>query len=546
MSVSELTYLAVLTIAALLSAGFAFYVWRHREAPGARYVVLFMLAATVWSGGELGLVLATSFKASVVWQALLWVGVVIEVPAWFLFVLIYTGRGELITRRTSVLIWAIPILTIATVATNNVHELVFVNRQPAANLVGLTYSFGPLLWLHSIYAYLLLGVGGVLLLVHYQDRARYYRRQVVLILVGALAPTLASLLYVGGVTGLDFTPLGFIVSGITLSVAISRMGLMDVVPVARDVVVDTLDAGVFVIDSEDRLLDSNPHGRELLDVDQDESIVGRSISAFPVVSDHYFTLIEENDTDSEIELEVNDRVYRVRTSPLFDHRDRLLARVILVYDISEQKRRERELARRNEQLDRFASMVSHDLRNPLSVARASEQMLREDDDEEYLDRLRRSHERIEAIIEDVLTVARSGETVTNPETVSIASVAEDAWRTVETADATLHTESDRTVQADSTRLRQLLENLFRNAIEHGGDDVTVTIGSFDRGFFVGDDGPGISDEDHEKVFESGYSTADDGTGFGLDIVQTIADAHGWTVSAVSSESGGTRFEFTGA
>jgi signal transduction histidine kinase len=102
------------------------------------------------------------------------------------------------------------------------------------------------------------------------------------------------------------------------------------------------------------------------------------------------------------------------------------------------------------------------------------------------------------------------------------------------------------VLADESRLRQLFENLFRNAVEHGGPGVAVTVGPLEgRGFYVADDGPGIPADERDRVRETGYTTADGGTGFGLSIVESIADAHGWGMRLVESETGGARFEFTG-
>jgi signal transduction histidine kinase len=112
-------------------------------------------------------------------------------------------------------------------------------------------------------------------------------------------------------------------------------------------------------------------------------------------------------------------------------------------------------------------------------------------------------------------------------------------------DATLRNEAEGMILADEGRLRQLLENLIRNAIEHGGEGVSVTVGTLPDGFYVADDGPGIDPDRREEVFDAGHSTSQSGTGFGLRIVEQVADAHGWSVRAVESEAGGARFEVTG-
>jgi signal transduction histidine kinase len=101
------------------------------------------------------------------------------------------------------------------------------------------------------------------------------------------------------------------------------------------------------------------------------------------------------------------------------------------------------------------------------------------------------------------------------------------------------------IKADDDRLRQLLENLLRNAIEHGGRDVTVTVGTLDNGMYIEDTGPGIPEEQREDVFAAGYSSGENGTGFGLSIVKQIVNAHGWNVTVTESADGGARFEITG-
>ena len=120
----------------------------------------------------------------------------------------------------------------------------------------------------------------------------------------------------------------------------------------------------------------------------------------------------------------------------------------------------------------------------------------------------------------------------------------DAWETVDTHGATLVTQADTILIADRSRLHQLIENLIRNAIEHGGEAVTVTIGDRANGFYVADDGPGIPVNERDEVFETGYSTREDGTGFGLNIVREIVDAHGWGIAVAESAEGGARFEIT--
>jgi len=214
-------------------------------------------------------------------------------------------------------------------------------------------------------------------------------------------------------------------------------------------------------------------------------------------------------------------------------------------ELSARVEQERELRERNERLDQFARIVSHDVRNPLNVAQGRLDMSRRERDDEHLAVVSDSLDRIGEIVEGTLELARQGQTVTDPEPVEFDGVAIDAWEMVETEDATLMIDGELTLLADRERVERLLENLFRNAIEHGRDDVRVRVGPSADGFFVADDGPGIAPDRRDEAFDAGHTTATDGSGFGLAIVDGIAAGHGWTVDVVESEAGGARFDFTG-
>ncbi|MFD1571464.1 hybrid sensor histidine kinase/response regulator [Halorubrum laminariae] len=245
-------------------------------------------------------------------------------------------------------------------------------------------------------------------------------------------------------------------------------------------------------------------------------------------------------------------------------------------DISERKAYERRIERENERLDEFASIVSHDLRNPLNVLSGYLHLAMETGNDDYYERCERALDEMERLIEDVLTLARQGNAIDDVGTVDlrevVTSYAEDEFGPIDVPDRSndgdaatddarsgedastrepdaeavtidVAVETDQTLFADAGRLKRLLGNLLRNAAEHGGSRVVV--GDLPDGFYVEDDGPGIPEDRRDAVFESGYSTTGTGTGFGLAIVQSIAEAHGWDVTLSASESGGARFEFTG-
>ena len=200
------------------------------------------------------------------------------------------------------------------------------------------------------------------------------------------------------------------------------------------------------------------------------------------------------------------------------------------------------LERQNERLDEFASVVSHDLRSPLSVILGRAELAVETGEVGHVDAIVESAERMDRLIEDVLTLARKGEDAADHEPVGLRECAVRAWDAVGTPEASAEIDDDLPVVAgDPERLQRLFENLFRNAIEHGGEDVSVSVVPLeDDGCAVVDDGPGIPEPEREQVFERGYSTG--GTGLGLAIVDDIVDAHGGHVSVTDAEGGGARIE----
>lgn len=208
-----------------------------------------------------------------------------------------------------------------------------------------------------------------------------------------------------------------------------------------------------------------------------------------------------------------------------------------------QRRAMESIDQQREQLESFASTVSHDLRNPLNVAMAKLDEVSNEVDHPQLDHSISTLQRMDEILEGTLELARQGSIVRDPEPVDLNAVIEQAWADTDTGRASLSVgDVLGTVAGDEARLYQLFENLFQNAVEHAGSSVTVRVERFDDGILVMDDGPGIPEGIQDRVLERGFSARPDGSGLGLSIVQAIAMAHGWNVRVTNGENGGTRIE----
>jgi len=216
--------------------------------------------------------------------------------------------------------------------------------------------------------------------------------------------------------------------------------------------------------------------------------------------------------------------------------------IIIHTDITERHAAEADVADRNETLTMVAGILSHDLRNPLSVAMARAEMT----DGDHSAVIQRSLARMRDILDDALVLARKTD-LESLESVRLDTSATDAWEQVSTDRATLVIESEATIEADASLLAQLFENLFRNSVDHGDADVTITVADRADGFAVFDDGPGLPADDRDRVFDPGFTTnqAGGGTGLGLTIVKRVADVHGWSVEATDAPDGGAMVVVSG-
>jgi PAS domain S-box-containing protein len=312
-------------------------------------------------------------------------------------------------------------------------------------------------------------------------------------------------------------------------------------------VFDRVSDAFFALDRQWRFTYLNEQAERLLDRPA-ESLVGRSVwEAFPEAVDTVFETQYRQAMESQETVAFEE--YYPPLATWFEVRAYPSETGLSVYfrDVSERKSNERRLEQRAKQFETFGDVLSHDLRTPLATLRGRLDLAEETGASEQFDAAREALHRVEALVEDLADVMREGSVVSELEPVDLGSVARELWDSIDTADATLDIERVRRLRADEQALSRLLQNLFRNSVEHGGPDVTVSLGSLDdgSGFYVADDGPGVPEADRDRVFEPGYTNKADGTGFGLVSIRQIALAHGWEIAVRDSESGGARFEISG-
>ncbi len=523
-------------------------------------------------------------------------------PAFVLFAVYFTGRTGLLTRPVKVLLGLVAAVPATLVGTHPLHREAYAEfGRTAGPFVRLT---AETTWLHGATTTpnsLLVYVAMALLLQFALSSRRVSRRQFVVLLAapvpflavraaGSFGPLAENVNY-----GVMTNSLILLAIGATLL----RGTTFAVDPVARDAVLDDIQDAVVTVDRAGNVADYNDAatrlfpeigdriGDPLVEVapglvdDAEESArVGVGVDVDSPASEAE-TATDGGATgdryvDELLRYRGGDRsVHDVVVSPVSvdgEHRGETL----LLRDVTERRQRKERLERETEQLDEFVSTVSHDLRNPLTVARGYVETGREQRDFDQVAEAEAALDRMERMIEDTLALAREGRAIDERTLVPLDSAVRKAWQNSETDDATLETRVDGvSIYADPDRLDRLLGNLFRNAVEHGAtggrtesgdavdhgstesqaksedatdhgpDGVTVTVGNTGDAVHVADDGPGVPPEERDRVFERGHTTSEDGTGLGLAIVESIAEAHGWTVSVDESHDGGALMRVEG-
>ena len=577
----------------LLAVGFLLYCVSNRDRRGATPLSVLLAGVSLWLAGDLlQPVLAgpTRFGAGIVF-----LGADIVAVGGLSFALEYTGRERWLSRRTLGLLALKPLATTAVLLSPYWSALAAVS-VPEGVAIGYTYELTRLFVAHALYDWTLV-LAALALLGDTMLRAEHgYRRQVSVLLASFGVPFVLNVSFHLGSFAFDPTSIGFLAMSLGLTYATFQLRLLEAAPVARRTVLKEIDDAVLLLDEDDRVLMSNQAAKEAF---------GDGTEVFDATVNDLLDRPSDDLTDVEVDRDGEERYFTVNESGLDDFRGDSLGRLLVCRDVTERRAYEQELAEQNERLEQFASVVSHDLRNPLSVARGRLDLARASGEDRHFEAIVDAHERMDELITGLLTLARQGEVVDERVSVPLRSAAEQAFRTVDTGGVQLEFDDPPTVDGDPERLRQLLENLFRNAVEHGStssrpeaDDAvepcstsppsharedagsedasepsvtdapkdavehgstegesgadastagttTIRVGGIeDGGFYAEDDGPGIPESERGAVFEYGYSTEEEGAGLGLSIVEAIAEAHGWTVSVTESAEGGARFEIT--
>ncbi len=377
-------YVLPLLIAAATSVALAFLAWRRRPAPGARPLVWLMLAVAEWSLGyalELG---SAGLPAKVFWAKVEYVGIVAVPVAWSVLALQYTGREKWLARRNLILLAIVPLVTLLLAWTNEAHGLIWSDTRldTSGSFSVLDLTYGAWFWVNMAYSYLLILLGSFLFLQEVLHSPHLYRGQASALLIGALAPWLGNILYVSGLSPfphLDLTPFAFTSTGLMLSWGLFHFRLLDIVPVARDAVIESMGDGVLVLDVQDRIVDLNPAAESIFGCAASEAIGRPADQMLSGQSDLVECYRDVTEAHAEIVLDQGDaqHCFDLRISPLHDRRGCLSGRLVVLRDITKRKQAEEALKRTHDELEERVEERTIELKQEIAGHKRTEEALRQ-------------------------------------------------------------------------------------------------------------------------------------------------------------------------
>lgn len=572
-------YLLLLLIAIVTSGGLTFYGWRHRRTLGAKPFAALMLGVCLWNVGyTLELLAGADLPLKVFWASAKYLGIVVTPLAWFAFAVEYTGREMWLPRRRLILLSTIPLLTFILAMTNGTHHLVWSQEQavPAGPFIALQVTFEGWFWVHTAYSYTLLLLGAILIVQTWVNRPHVYRGQMTGALLGLIFPWIGNILSIFGldpIPHLDLTPLAFTITGATMSWSLFRFRLLNLAPVARETVVESMSDGMIVLDIKSRVVDLNRAAQQMIGRSASQ-IIGRTAAevfgARPDLVERYRHVTEALD-----EIKAGEDYYELRLSPLRNRRGNLIGRVIILRNINERKQAEAALALARDQAleasrlkSQLMSRVSHELRTPLGAILGYAEMLHGSTNralemwqqQALTEIIASTHDLTNLVNELLYEVQLDARAVK----LHLAPVMPQAMlRKVETQMAILAQNKGltfttniapdlpATLIGDEARLRQILINLIGNAIKFTQSG-TIQVRLYSRddkhwAMEVCDTGPGIPLEAQEYIFEpfhqvDGSITREHGgTGLGLSIVKQLTDLMGGHITLESAVGRGSTF-----
>lgn len=580
--------LAPLGITALLTAIAS--VWPHRHVPAARTLLLTGATVAGWLLFNIAEALSTTASAKLFWATLTYIFIATAPLAWLVFVLVYTNRTSWVRWERLAILTIIPAVTILLAFTNEAHGLIWRTYtfyevpapafSPFRNgFLGMKVVHGPWYLVYAVFAYACLLISS-LLMIHERLRSfTIYRRQFTWMVCAVLSPLVANFVYLSGtIPGLqkDYAPLAFALGTGIFTLNTRRFGLLDLKPIARNLLIDKMRDGMLVLDSVHRIVDLNPEAATIFGLDADR-VIGRPVasvlgSEYDELTGHLNGTVEEQ-VELCLSSDAGKRFYELRVTPLTNSGGHLTGRLLILHDITLHKQHEEMLQLANQQLeseyeelDAFSHMVAHDLKNPVQTILGFSEILEEDDDDlpdesrrEAILTIGKTALKMEQIIRELLLLASIRRQSVPVQQVDMAGVVAEV---LERFHSDIEQQDARVTAADTWPvvfgyapwIEEVWSNYVGNALKYAGPHPRIELGwNFTEGgaarFWVRDFGPGVPPHKQDQLFVPFTrlgQPATEGHGLGLSIVHRIMErlGGGFGVESSGIPGEGSTFYFT--
>ncbi len=584
-----------LSLTAVLCFVLMVRVWQQRRTAGAIAIAIAALMASVtwWTiiyTLEIG---AAGIAVKEIASSAKFLGIVTVPIFWFALAVYYTGRGAWLTRRNLLLLSALPTVTTILIWTNSLHGMMWSSREllQLRDFTVLVGNSSTWFWVHSAYSYVLIMGGSYLLFRQFIAAPRLYRRQLGALFVAVTVPMIANVVTIFGPgVDLDYTPFAFAVTGLAFSLGLLRYNLLDITPIAREAVINSMSDGMIVLDPAERIVDLNPAARKIF-ARQAVDVIGQPITDVLPLLKTRPELAERFRAEDSLQTELlipqgqNERYFDVRLATLRDNQTQTSGRLITFRDITERKQAEQQIQAQNEALlearkqaehatqlkSQFLATMSHELRTPLNaiigyteiqLAGMTGELNQEQAD--YQERVLANAEHLLGLINDVLDLSKieAGRMELAQRPFDVRDWMNDivlqnrvlAENKKLQFNVDIDPQLPETLVGDSARLKQVVINLLSNAIKFTDTgSVSLTVDCQDQDTWrlvVADTGMGIPAHSQETIFDEfrqvdGTSRRQhSGTGLGLAIVRKLVLIMGGNIRLKSDIGQGTTFTVT--
>lgn len=552
----------LLLLGACLGISTFFFLFRFRKTPGVKYWLGWQVAATIWAFTYAFEYAATDLETKIMWSKFSYFGIVYGPVSFLFFSLAFSSKFKYLKRKYVISVFAFASLFIIFPFTNDLHHLHWRSYSINPETNATDYVYGPLFWIMDFFAYVALIIGIVNIFMLYFRLSEYYKSQIAILFISSLLPPIGNLIYVFHINplpGFDWTPFTFLITGILIAINISQFKMFDLVPFARNKLIDLIPDAIVILDNSMRIADYNTAFRALVKTEQGELIGWRVEKLFP----HREQLIREitnHDVYQTVisrEYDGQMRYFDSQSVTLYDQHKLNIGRLIMLKDITLRVKAEHETKDTNvrltkeiqekekliDDLDAFSHTVAHDLKSVLSAIVTGSGLIKWGIDTmsktellEVNDLISQSATKTMYITKELLTLAsvRQQEIVTVP--VNMLSIIRESMIRLtdlikEKNAEIILPESFPDVMGYESWLEEVWANYISNAIKYGGGSPVVKIGADvlpDNRikFWIKDNGKGLSEEEITLLFHK-FTRLDtlraEGHGLGLSIVKRIIE-----------------------